>query len=89
MTYEQALKDWKTLWKIDCASDMTVGYVDQEDLDRLLHFPTKKTAKECLCRQIGYWFQAGTESNPVTCNPGELIEKYPHVRVIAERHGII
>ena len=62
MTYEQSLKDWKYLFEdIAPAGDMTGGYVDQEDLDKLLKSPTKRTAKDCLESQIGYWFQHGPD----------------------------
>lgn len=60
MTYDQALIDWKYLFEgIAAAEDMTGGYVDQEDLDKLLKNPTKKTAKKCLINQIQYWFDIG------------------------------
>jgi hypothetical protein len=52
MNYEQALKDHKFLWEVAPACDMTGGYVDQDDLEKLLESPTKATAKDCLCRQI-------------------------------------
>lgn len=85
MTYEQALKDWEYLWNIDCANDMTGGYVDQEDLDKLLKNPTKATAKGCLCHQIAYWFQAGTESHG---SAKSIRECDSRVREIAARHRI-
>jgi len=90
MTYEKALKDWKYLWAIGCAYDMTGGYVDQDDLAKLLLSPTKATAKKCLCDQIEYWFQAGTEQagTEIIRSSRSIMEGDPHVREIAERHGI-
>lgn len=67
-TYEEVYADWKTLWDIGPASDMTGGYVDQEDLARLLRNPSKATAKRCLQSQIHYWFQKG----PDTVSDGEI-----------------
>ena len=86
MKYEQALKDHDFLWRIDSAYDMTGGYVDQNDLDKLLRSPTKKTAKECLCNQIVYWFDSGVEDR---CRTFEsIITEYPEVEKIMERHNI-
>ncbi len=90
MTYEQAYKDHCYLWRISPAHDMTGGYVDQHDLDKLLKNPTKKTAKECLCSQIDYWFSAGPDINQ--CCGGdsqEYIRNDPKIAEIAERHGVI
>ncbi len=92
MTYEQAYKDHQYLWKTyGAADDMTGGYVDQEDLDRLLKSPTKAVAKLCLCRQIDYWFQVGPDDGvdiPGNKAP-QLIILDPIVREIAERHGCL
>lgn len=88
MTYEQARKDWEFLWGIDEAFDMTGGYVDQEDLRRLLLNPSKKTAKECFVRQIEYWFSVGPEMKP-SFGVSNNLEKYPQTREIAERHNVI
>lgn len=56
--YLEAKSDHDYLWKTyGPADDMTGGYVDQEDLKRMLDAPTKKMAVYCLARQIHYWFQ--------------------------------
>lgn len=88
-SYEQALADHTYLWEeYGPAADMTGCYVDQEDLKLLLQSPTKATARQCLVRQIEYWFRAGpaidTEfgenvANLLACDP-QLVE-------IAERYG--
>lgn len=62
VSYEQAYSDWEYLFSIGTAYDMTGGYVDQEDLKRLLKSPTKKTARDCLVEQIRYWFQVGIDA---------------------------
>lgn len=83
-SYDQVRADWEKLWSIDMASDMTGGYVDQEDLDRMLKTPTKKMAAKCMTDQINYWFQTGTES----CGSSQqFIDSDPDVRDIAERYG--
>ena len=61
MAYKQTFNDHCYLWKIAPARDMTGGYVDQEDLDRMLKNPTKKQATNCLEDQIDYWFQIGPD----------------------------
>ncbi len=61
MGYKQAYNDHCYLWDIASAADMTGGYVDQEDLAKLLKNPTKKQAEECLTDQITYWFQVGPD----------------------------
>lgn len=88
MTYQELLSDWKILYE-ECgvALDMTGGYVDQNDLDRLLKSPTKATAKECLKRQIDYWFQVGTEECTAHDNVAKLLERYPQAASIAEKYG--
>lgn len=83
LSYEQAFKDWQYLWDIDCAYDMTGGYVDQEDLKKLLCNPTKTTATKCLKSQIVYWFQVGTESKGAASN----FISDPIVADIAERYS--
>lgn len=90
MTYEQTYKDWKFLFDIDPAYDMTGGYVDSEDLEELLKNPTKKTAKRCLSRQINYWFDVGIQKGfeNETTMPSELVDEYPEISEIAERHFI-
>jgi hypothetical protein len=92
--YEQALKDWQYLWDIDPAYDMTGGYVDQDDLDALLHNPTKTTAKNCLISQIYYWFEVGTESKGSADNfmsdpiVAEIFERYSTKILKVNRPGI-
>lgn len=83
ISYEQAWADHQYLWHTyGPASDMTGGYVDQDDLARLLRSPTKATARDCLCAQIDHWFSVGPESGgpPVDRNDDRLLE-------IADRHG--
>ncbi|NTF23580.1 hypothetical protein G6L37_34985 [Agrobacterium rubi] len=63
ISYEQAREDHEYLWSIGEAYDMTGGYTDQEDLERLLKNPTKAMACDCYCRQIHYWFTQGPEPN--------------------------
>lgn len=90
MTYEQALSDHKYLWSIGEADDMTGGYVDQEDLRKLLLSPTKTTARDCLCSQIDYWFSVGPDiQKAIGGSVAELIRLDAKVREIAERHGKI
>lgn len=83
--YEVAFRDWSYLWSFCCASDMTGGYEDQNDLASLLKSPTKPTAAKCLSRQIQYWFQAGTEDGGKAQADG-LLETDLEVRAIYERH---
>lgn len=53
--YNQARADHEYLWDTYApASDMTGAYVDQDDLEKLLKNPTKKTAVECYEAQIEY-----------------------------------
>lgn len=86
--YQQALKDWDTLWKVGAAHDMTGGYVDQEDLDRLLRNPTKAMATRCLISQIHYWFQAGIETGTEQAKEAALVlAEHPHLEPIAIRYG--
>lgn len=85
-SYDQVRADWEKLWSIDSAHDMTGGYVDSEDLERMLKTPTKKMAASCMTRQIDHWFSVGTES----CGPSEhFINSDSEVRDIAERYGHI
>jgi hypothetical protein len=84
VTYDQALADHKTLWSIDAASDMTGGYVDQNDLATLLKSPTKATARDCLESQICYWFSNGTEDGRTY---SDLVGDYPELELIKERYG--
>lgn len=88
MQYEQAFKDWEYLWAIAPADDMTGGYVDQDDLDRLLRNPTKKVAASCLCSQIDHWFSVGPSAE---CGPWDyrtLAAEYPELEEIRERHCV-
>lgn len=92
ITYEQAFRDHQKLWSIGPADDMTGGYVDQDDLDKLLAKPTKATARDCLVSQINYWFEVGVEagsgkSSGDTKAVEAAIENDPEVREIAERYG--
>ncbi len=90
MSYKQAYEDHKFLFGIGAASDMTGGYVDSEDLDKLLKSPTKKTAESVLWSQITYWFQVGTEAGCGDYDgmmPIELVDEFPRIREIAEDYG--
>lgn len=82
-SYEQALADHSYLWDTyGPASDMTGGYVDQDDLAQLLRSPTKVTARECLDRQIRYWFAMGPEDGgPPVDHSDERLQE------IADRYG--
>ena len=71
--------------EIDTAYDMTGGYVDQGDLDRLLRSPTKTTAKGCLKDQIVYWLQVGPECSPCS-DLQSLLQKFPQARPIARKY---
>lgn len=84
ITYEQARKDHEYLWSIAPANDMTGGYVDQDDLEKLLRSPTKATARECYVRQINYWFEAGPQERHAR---GEIPWDDPRVCEIAKRYG--
>lgn len=84
MKYEQAKADHAYLWSIAPGHDMTGGYVDQDDLVRLLASPTKATATECFQRQIEHWFTAGPDMQWL--RPHLLDEG--RVREIADRHEL-
>lgn len=85
ITYDQALADHEYLWDTyGSANDMTGGYVDQEDLYRLLRNPSKATARDCLCDQINYWFLVGPDEHQ---RARSILQSDPIVREIAERHG--
>ena len=82
--YLQALSDRQYLWQTyGPARDMTGGYVDQDDLEKLLMSPTKTTATQCLTNQIHYWYRVGPEqgSGAGWCSD-------PRVSEIASRYGI-
>jgi hypothetical protein len=91
ITYDQARADHEYLWSIGPAYDMTGGYVDQDDLVKLLEKPTKATARSCYCSQISYWFEVGPdgETNSLTSNLEGIPWDDPMVQEIAERHGHI
>ena len=90
ITYEQARKDHEYLWSICPAYDMTGGYVDQEDLEKLLKSPTKATARDCYCHQIKYWFEVGTEDDHDKHLPWRRhCNNYPDIIEIGIRHGIL
>ena len=86
VTYKQARADHEYLWSIAPASDMTGGYVDQEDLAKLLKTPTQACARDCYVSQICYWFEAGPESDRGEAGP--VPWHIPLVQDIAERYGI-
>ena len=83
MNYEQARKDHTYLWEeYGPAADMTGGYVDQDDLERLLDKPTKATAMHCFINQIIYFLQVGPEdSSDELKSDGRILE-------IADRYGV-
>ena len=85
ISYEQAREDHEYLWSIAPAHDMTGAYVDQEDLERLLRNPTKKTARDCYCSQIYFWFASGPDNS---AERGEVPWHDTRVCEIAERHFI-
>jgi len=90
ITYEQARKDHEYLWSIyGPAYDMAGGYVDQEDLVRLLESPTKATARKCYCKQIDHWFEAGFDDCGYMGIDEilKITEGDKTVSEIAERHG--
>jgi hypothetical protein len=84
VSYDQAYSDHRYLWETyGPADDMTGGYVDSHDLDRLLKSPTKATARDCLVDQINYWFETGPDSMghlPIDPDDAVLID-------IADRYG--
>ncbi|MCK5133208.1 MAG: hypothetical protein KAR40_13785 [Candidatus Sabulitectum sp.] len=86
MSYKQALADHKVLWGIAPAGDMSGGYVDQEDLDRLLKSPTKKTAEKCLIRQIVYWFEVGMDKFDYPGSFDDCAKEHPEILAIKKRY---
>lgn len=88
VSYEQAREDHEYLWSIAAAYDMTGGYTDQEDLERLLHNPTKSTARDCYVSQIIYWFQVGPTDKDGD-GPTEVPWEDPRVVEIAQRHSMM
>ena len=92
VTYEQARSDHEYLWDTyGPASDMTGGYVDSDDLERLLRKPTKVTAREVYHDQILYWLGVGPERKGVSREEHrrnlERAVDDRKVRRIAYRHG--
>ena len=83
MAYGQSRKDHEYLWGYAPAEDMTGGYVDQDDLEKLLQAPNKKTATKCYDDQIDYWFQVGPDRFGVD----EKWKTDRRVRSIAKRYG--
>lgn len=89
MTYDEVYRDWCYLFDtVGAADDMTGGYVESNDLDALLRKPTKGTAKDCLNRQIAYWFRTGIafDSDYAGKSIDDLIAEFPLIEEIAERH---
>lgn len=88
MKYEQAKSGHDYLWSTyGEAYDMTGGYVDQDDLKKMLASPTKATAARCLCSQIAYWFSSGYSTTCIERNVIPMND--PKVCDIAERHFIM
>ena len=87
MKYEEVYDDWKYLWNIAGAKDMTGGYVDQEDLDMLLANPTKSTAKYCLERQIGYWYEVGPDKNDEPRSYTDLANEFTELEIILNKYN--
>ena len=82
ITYEQARADHEYLWETyGPANDMTGGYVDQDDLRRLMQSPTKATARKCYVDQIEHWFSGGPEDDAPNGWQAD-----PTVAEIASRH---
>ena len=66
---------------------MTGGYVDQEDLARLMRFPTMATAADVYEHHIGYWFEKGPDMNTRVRDGFERRMKGdPYLAEIADRH---
>lgn len=88
ITYQQALSDRQYLWQTyGPAYDYNGAYIVENDLDKLLKSPTKRTATECLCDQIVYWYEAGPE-NKFVRDPSRINWEDPKIQEIAERHFI-
>jgi hypothetical protein len=88
MKYEEIYKDWLFLWNVGAANDMTGGYVDSEDLFKLLKNPSKKTAYECLISQITYWFQNGPDIMGKVPEYYEIIKNNPEVKDLYEKYNM-
>lgn len=92
VTYEQARADHEYLWNTyGPADDMTGGYEDQYDLEKLLKNPSKKTALDCYSRQIAYWFNMGPQvDNGIGETTWGNINWHDFKVIdIAVRHGLI
>lgn len=82
-TYKQARADHEYLWTtFGPACDMTGGYVDSDDLERLLKRPTKATARDCYIDQIHHWFQGGPEDG------SDKWKTDPRAMEIAQRYDV-
>ena len=80
--YAQARADHEYLWQTyGPADDMTGGYVDQDDLTKLLEKPTRATARDCYVAQIERWLRLGPEDGARGGWPDD-----PLVQEIAGRH---
>ena len=92
MTHEQALADHDYLWRTyGPAKDISGGYVDQDDLAKLLRKPTRSVARDALCNQIRYWFAVGPDAELGAPLREVTPDDFPSdqmVREIAERHFI-
>jgi hypothetical protein len=86
MSYEEVYTDWKYLWDIAPVNDMTGGYVDQEDLKRMLKSPSKKTAVYCLKRQMEYWFHAGPDGYECGRDYEQLCQDYSKLEYIRTKY---
>lgn len=85
--YEEVRKDWEILFNEAPASDMTGGYVDQMDLEKMLRNPTKRMATDCMIRQIEYWFESGVETDDPIGDRDRLIESDEAIRNVAKKYG--
>jgi len=79
MNYEEVRKDWEYLfYKVGPADDMTGGYQDSDDLERMLKRPTKGEAKDCMHDQIIYWFQTGPDPMKLNAKYSNRGYEAPH-----------
>ena len=95
--YKQARADHEYLWDTyGDAYDMTGGYVDSDDLAKLLKNPTKTQAADIYTQQIDYWFQVGPDYSGFEYKTGQrkdqavptLCREDPRVIEIADRYGV-
>ncbi|WP_315921619.1 hypothetical protein [Mesorhizobium sp. SP-1A] len=92
ITHEQAQADHDYLWQTyGPAYDMTGAYDEHRDMEMLLRKPSKKTAIECYCSRIRYWFEVGPQVNSPTGDLGSGDIDWHDFKVIdiAVRHGFI